>query len=41
MILADTDISARVMNRTSLTNDDVTRLSERTTKQFHTKSFAV
>lgn len=41
MIFTDTYVSTRMMNRTSLTNDDVARLSEGTTKQFHTKSFAV
>lgn len=36
VILADTHVCTRMMNRTSLTNDDVTSLSYLTTKKLNT-----
>ena len=36
MILTDTYVLARMMNRTSLTNDDVTSFSNLTTKKLNT-----
>lgn len=36
VILTDTNVCTRMMNRTSLTNDDVTSLSYLTTKKLNT-----
>ena len=41
VILADTHVCTRMMNRTSLTNDDVTSLSYLTTKKLNTSSFTL
>ncbi len=41
MILADTYVLARMMNRASLTNDDVTSLSYLTAKKLNTQSLAL
>jgi hypothetical protein len=41
VILTHTYIVTRIVNRTSLTNDDVACFSELTTEKFNAKSFAL
>ena len=41
MILAHADVLARIVHRTSLTNNDVASLSELTTEKFHSESCGI